>query len=173
MKRIIISLLAAFAFTGIHAADSSNEALPEIESTYLDHVLEQNIFAAQLTDRDYIITSFLGENMKKFFPSDLIKAKEALKEMSDMELLALTNTNFKDPTISLALSILVGGLGVDRFYIGDIGAGVGKLITAGGLGIWYIIDMFNITNKTKKNNAEDLNETIMLNKTFLTEDKEQ
>ncbi|MBR2064900.1 MAG: TM2 domain-containing protein [Bacteroidales bacterium] len=107
--------------------------------------------------------------MKKFHTADLIKIKEAIKEMNDQELLALSGTEFKDPTISLVLSILVGGLGVDRFYIGDIGAGVGKLLTAGGLGIWWIIDLFNIQKKTKTNNAEDLNETLMLNQIFLAQ----
>jgi hypothetical protein len=87
--------------------------------------------------------------------------------MSDAELLALTNTEFKDPTLSLVLSVLVGGLGVDRFYIGDIGAGVGKLLTGGGLGVWWLVDLFVIQKKTKKNNSEDLNETMMLNKAIL------
>jgi TM2 domain-containing membrane protein YozV len=34
------------------------------------------------------------------------------------------------------ISFFAGGLGVDRFMLVYIGAGVGKLLTAGGLGIW-------------------------------------
>lgn len=169
MKRIIISLLAILAFTSIRANNSSNEAIPVIENPYLESVLEQNFLASQLGDRDFIITSFLSENMNKFHTADLIRIKEVIKEMNDQELLALSGTDFKDPTVSLVLSILVGGLGVDRFYIGDIGAGVGKLLTGGGLGIWWIIDLFTIQKKTKTNNAEDLNETMMLNQVFFTE----
>ena len=167
MKRIIISLLAVLAFTSIHANNSANESLPVIENPYLEYVLEQNLYASQLGDRDFIITSFLSDNMKKFHTADLLRIKDALNGMSDQELLALSRTDFKDPTISLVLSILVGGLGVDRFYIGDIGAGVGKLLTGGGFGIWWIIDMFNIQNKTKKNNAEDLDETMMINQAIM------
>lgn len=42
---------------------------------------------------------------------------------------------------ALLLSILLGGLGVDRFYLGHTGIGVGKLLTLGGCGIWALIDI--------------------------------
>ena len=35
---------------------------------------------------------------------------------------------------------LLGGLGVDRFVRGQIGLGILKLITAGGCGVWRLID---------------------------------
>ena len=48
---------------------------------------------------------------------------------------------------ALILSILVGSLGVDRFYMGYIGTGILKLITFGGLGVWWIIDLILIATK--------------------------
>ena len=50
----------------------------------------------------------------------------------------------KDKTLALILSILLGGLGVDRFYLGYTGMGVLKLLTGGCFGVLWIIDIINI-----------------------------
>ncbi len=48
------------------------------------------------------------------------------------------------------LSLLLGVLGVDRFYLGKVGTGILKLVTLGGFGIWALIDLILIlTNKMR------------------------
>ena len=74
-------------------------------------------------------------------------------DISESEILAL-QSQMKDPLLSILLSIFIGSLGVDRFYIGDVGLGIGKLLTAGGCGIWWLIDIFLIVDATKQKNLE-------------------
>ena len=45
---------------------------------------------------------------------------------------------------ALLLCLLLGGLGVHRFYVGKIGTGILMLFTLGGLGIWALIDLIVI-----------------------------
>ena len=47
----------------------------------------------------------------------------------------------------LVMSILFGELGVDRFIMGHIGLGILKLITFGGCGIWWLVDLILIATK--------------------------
>lgn len=50
----------------------------------------------------------------------------------------------KDGVVCLLLCFLLGVFGVHRFYVGKTGTGLLMLITIGGLGIWYIVDMVMI-----------------------------
>ena len=69
-------------------------------------------------------------------------------------------TQYKDPTTSLIISLLAGGLGIDRFYVGDTGLGIAKLLTCGGLGIWNIVDWFLIMGVTREKNMENFQNAI-------------
>lgn len=60
----------------------------------------------------------------------------------------------KSEGIAYALWFFLGVLGGHRFYAGNIGMGVGMLLTLGGLGIWTFIDVFFIGARIKSHNAE-------------------
>ena len=69
--------------------------------------------------------------------------------------------------IAALLSFFVGQLGIDRFYLGKIGTGVIKLLTAGGLGIWALIDIFLIlTGRLRAKDGLPLKGYAKNNKTF-------
>ena len=54
----------------------------------------------------------------------------------------------KEYIIALLFSIFLGYLGIDRFYMGQVGMGIGKLLTGGGCGVWWLIDIILIATRS-------------------------
>jgi TM2 domain-containing membrane protein YozV len=48
---------------------------------------------------------------------------------------------------ALLMSIIFGTFGVDRFIMGHVGLGILKLITAGGFGVWWLVDVILIATQ--------------------------
>lgn len=90
----------------------------------------------------------------------IFSVKEQLKD-KDYSTASIVLAQAKDPTIAIILSVVVGSLGIDRIYIGDIGLGILKLITCGGFGLWWLIDLFLIMDATKQRNLQHMMELLM------------
>ena len=84
-----------------------------------------------------------------------------LLELDDSKWAQISSLQFKSPTVALVLSIFLGAYGIDRFYIGHIGLGVGKLLTCGGIGIWALIDWFLILGATRNENLKKLEPLLL------------
>lgn len=94
---------------------------------------------------------------QKYFPAEkIVYLKDKLLQTDEMKFNLVTSTELKDPTTILLVSLFLGGLGVDRFMLGQIGMGILKLLTFGGLGILTIIDWFTVQKKARELNFSSI-----------------
>lgn len=99
----------------------------------------------------YIMTN------QKYFPAEKIMLiKERLLALDEQRFSMVSMIELKDPTTLLLVSLFLGGLGIDRFMIGDTGMGILKLLTAGCCGVLTIIDWFTISKKTRELNFNNV-----------------
>jgi TM2 domain-containing membrane protein YozV len=106
------------------------------------------------------VDMFIMANGKFFESHHLAQIRDRLIALDDAKWAMIQTLQFKDPTTSIIVSLLAGGLGIDRFMIGDTGIGVGKLLTCGGFGIWTIVDWFMIMGATREKNLEKLQSVL-------------
>lgn len=98
------------------------------------------------------INTYLMANASNFPVDSLDTIRQKLSLVPDEKFQQLTSIQLKNPIVAFWLAFFLGGLGIGRFYIGDIVLGILKLITGGGFGIWWIIDLFIIIGATRKKN---------------------
>ena len=106
------------------------------------------------------VDMYIMANSKFFEGHHIPQIKDRLLQVDESKWTMIQTLQFKDPTIILIVSIIVGVLGIDRFMIGDTGLGIGKLLTCGGFYIWTIIDWFLIMDATREKNLEKLRQVI-------------
>ena len=84
-----------------------------------------------------------ADEIKKL--NDLLRDRVITQEEFDSQkeklLDSSTRTNSIDWLALFLLTFFVGVLGVHRFYVGKIGTGALMLITLGGLGVWFLVDL--------------------------------
>lgn len=104
----------------------------------------------------------LLEQFQKDIPENkVLVLRRMLENSSDDCFESVSTLKLKNPTTTLLLSIFLGWLGVDRFYIGDIGVGVCKLLFGWlTLLIWPFVDIFCSYKKAKEHNFNKLTTAI-------------
>ncbi len=67
------------------------------------------------------------------------------EQVTNQEAVQVANSSPKKRLVALLLCLLLGGLGIHRFYVGKIGTGILIIVTfAGFFGIWVLIDLILI-----------------------------
>lgn len=106
------------------------------------------------------IDLFMATNANNFPDCSKGSIRKALAECPEHRWQIIAYMSFKNPVVALILSIFLGELGIDRFYIGNIGLGILKLITGGGCGVWWFIDLFLIMGSTRRVNYNKLAQVL-------------
>lgn len=95
------------------------------------------------------IETYLMVNADKFKAETLPTIMSKLEAMPEDRFIMLHALELKNPTGILLIAIF---LGLERFFLDDIGLGILKILTCGGFGIWYLIDIFTAIDRTKDYN---------------------
>jgi len=102
------------------------------------------------------VDQFLMVNAGKFPEVAQMQIREKLEKLDDSRESILFASTWKNPMTAFLLAFFLGGFGADRFYLGQPGLGVLKLITCGGVCIWALIDLFTAFSRTKQFNMNQL-----------------
>lgn len=101
-----------------------------------------------------VIERFIYANKKYFSENDLTALRHRLRDSTlknvDRVWAATKNDGLKDPTVGLVLSLIF--VPFDRFYVGDYGLMIAKLLTLAGFGFWGIADWFLIPKRCREVN---------------------
>ncbi len=98
------------------------------------------------------VNQFMMLNAKYFPEVNQVDIRKALEEADESKANMVISSEWKNPTVCFILAFFLGNLGADRFYLGDTGLAVAKLLTCGGAAIWAIVDLFTAFGRAKKTN---------------------
>ena len=88
----------------------------------------------------------------KEYHSKFLAIISNIKEENHTEFVSKFNVKAYNPLVVFGLSVFLGGLGVDRFILGQPILGVLKLISFGGFGIWIVVDYFLVGPAARQKN---------------------
>lgn len=132
MKKIALILsLAVFTLGSVSVINSSKSfaAFPIAQT--------QSTVAAE---SDVLVEEAVAQSTTTTTAATKVKAEKKQNFFSKMK----SKLGGKSQVIALILVLLVGGLGIHRFYLGYTWQGVVQLLTGGGCGVWALIDLIRI-----------------------------
>ena len=144
-KKLLLSLVVSSIVLTSSVIVPAVKTVPADKITVLSNAIDAAKIDGKITNTELrnISTIAKGEKLT-------LKEKIALRIFGKKignKILSTTNTvgsDGKSQVIALILVLLVGGLGIHRFYLGYTWQGVVQLLTLGGCGIWALIDLIRI-----------------------------
>ena len=143
-KKLTLIIISIFCFS----LQNSNAAFPVATS--------KSVNTMSATAKEISVNRTVEKEIIKS-PESKKEAKAIAKKETKNFLSSLKAAGGKSQLVALLLAIFVGGIGIHRFYLGYTWQGVVQLLTAGGCGIWALIDLIRIItgNLQPKNGPYD------------------
>jgi hypothetical protein len=143
---------------------AARPAAAAVTACDLQETLSPEIIRAAISQIDK--NPAVASSRKLTFGQKVSLARQAVRLRKDIEKAQVAaapekaTEGGKSQLIALILVILVGGLGIHRFYLGYTLEGVIQLLTAGGCGIWALIDLIRIVMGTLKPKDGEYEKTL-------------
>ena len=145
LKKLLLTLVVGSIVLTSATVAPVVKPIPKDKIAELVKVIDASKLDGKITSSELrnIATVAKGEKLS-------LKEKIALKVFGKKigkKIIATTNTiggDGKSQVTAFILALLVGGLGIHRFYLGYTWQGIVQLLTFGGCGIWAMIDFIRI-----------------------------
>lgn len=105
---------------------------------------------------DIAATTWFNANKEKFSPQQQIVIQKKIENLSAEDLAVLTAVQLRSPLAHFFITFFFGALGISWFMIGRSGRGLLSLLTFGGCGIIWLIDICTIMGEVRKHNYESI-----------------
>jgi hypothetical protein len=105
------------------------------------------------------VDMYIGLNAENFNPHDLMIVKEKLEQMEDDKFFLVQGVELQKPSTIFLIAIL---LGWERFWLGDVGLGILKIVTFYGCLIWWLVDIFSAKDRAKKYNFTKISKVLSM-----------
>lgn len=173
LSTVMVTNLAC-SYIATAAIQTDKNVCPECTTEYSEDLRSKKKIAKHETEHPHVtyvvpnrteqrkklINDFLLKNAKYLPTSHIGDLSYRLQRLDEEDIHKLNSISFHNPTAITLLSVFLGQLGIDRIMIGKVGTGVLKMITGGGFGIWWLLDIFQMNELTKEQNWKKLQEAM-------------
>ncbi len=94
---------------------------------------------------------FIATNANKFDAAALPRIRDTLLRMNEDQFIMMSAVDYRDPVLMLAVAFFFGW---ERFFLDDVATGIIKVLTCYGLGVWWLIDLFTVIDRSKRYNYD-------------------